>query len=99
MGMQSTLPFDMDLKKGTKQLQSLTGSKMEEGIYVAHSGSKLWFHCYIAGSGRDAEMRCVPMDMIDEPNCGFRVCNHDRQTFQTVCLSKPGALPFTGSND
>ncbi|CAK0832965.1 unnamed protein product [Prorocentrum cordatum] len=76
-------------KEGPEVPAGLPGVEAEDGFYVAHTPTKLWFKCFVFGKGKDSKMRCSAYEPLDNNgSCGWRKCNYSRSTFQTQCIGR-----------
>ncbi|CAJ1423424.1 unnamed protein product [Effrenium voratum] len=85
----SLLRVNMGKPKG---LASLEDDKAPGGLFLQHTASHQWYHCFILGKKEDAQLQCVPMEPDKRHQrsgrCGAQKCDFDRNTFKTECLKR-----------
>ncbi|CAE7871590.1 Pacrg, partial [Symbiodinium microadriaticum] len=78
----------------SKPLANLEGDKAPGGLFIQHTASHQWYHCFILGKKEDAQLQCVAMEpdwIFQKTNrklCGLQSCDYDRLTFKTECLDR-----------
>ncbi|CAE7211740.1 Pacrg [Symbiodinium natans] len=56
-----------------KSLANLEGDKAPGGLFIQHTASHQWYHCFILGKKEDAQLQCVAMEP-DKKFAKYKVC-------------------------
>eukprot|EP00434_Breviolum_minutum_P031719 symbB.v1.2.028052.t1/scaffold2932.1/size66953/2 len=85
----ATLRVNVGKPKG---LADLEDDKAPGGLFIQHTTSHQWYHCFILGQKEDAQLQCVAMEPDEifraKGICGAQACDFDRMTFKTECLTR-----------
>ncbi|CAE7703460.1 Pacrg [Symbiodinium pilosum] len=75
-----------------KGLADLEDDKAPGGLFIQHTSSHQWYHCFILGKKEEAQLQCVAMEpdkwFAKKKVCGMQACDYDRLTFKTECLKR-----------
>eukprot|EP00435_Cladocopium_sp_Y103_P034976 s2761_g9.t1 len=75
-----------------KGLADLEDDKAPGGLFIQHTTSHQWYHCFILGKKEEAQLQCVAMEPDEifkaRGTCGVQACDFDRVTFKTECLTR-----------
>lgn len=85
----ATLRVNIGVPKG---LADLEDDKAPGGLFIQHTTSHQWYHCFILGKKEEAQLQCVAMEPDEifkaRGTCGVQACDFDRVTFKTECLTR-----------